>query len=246
MINSDFVLKIITEILDSDDSRKWLNHLPDLVVNNLDYTGSGVFISFQKNESGITDPGTNLVFDGLFIESPELELGATATVFITNGEIDYLEIWSHSDDYPKQELKTFRLSRKWDPTKKISPTRQATWSNGLEKAMKNSFRDIEFIEKKYDDGSISLETKKASISLWVSSANSEYTIGIDSFGECTWHSHMSLHGANTLSEQTAELLRQFGDIVMNKRRIIYGDHGCCLADSEDLEIEKAKLWNEMN
>jgi hypothetical protein len=56
------------------------------------------------------------------INSTELNISADATVFLSNGIVNYLEIWSHDGKYPDKELSDYLLSQVWvnSPKRKIT------------------------------------------------------------------------------------------------------------------------------
>ena len=86
-----------------------------LTEESYEYTGIGVFVSF-KHSCGIEQHKLaidNVTINGLEIESTSLEFGAEASVSITKGLIDYLEIWSYSGEYPTQELADYTLRQNW-------------------------------------------------------------------------------------------------------------------------------------
>src|SRR5690606_18180100 len=79
------------------------------------YTGAGVFIKF-KQENGIENyksTKSDLIFNGVTIKSPELKVGANSTLFIKDGIIDYMEIWSNDREYPNHDLKEYELKQDW-------------------------------------------------------------------------------------------------------------------------------------
>lgn len=112
-------------MLDGDNVGLMIRSQLDFLTDeNYNYKGSGLFVSFSHNDN-ITAKRIqkdNLVLYGVLIKSSELEIGADATVFVTNGIIDYLEIWSQSGDYPKRELTDYVLTQVWED----SPKRQIT------------------------------------------------------------------------------------------------------------------------
>ncbi|WP_124980483.1 hypothetical protein [Nonlabens xiamenensis] len=124
MIKSKFIQDILTLLLDGDkDGEEVKEQLDFISETELNYTGVGVFISFEHAE-GIEDFKTtksNLVLNGVTIKSPELEIGADSTLFFKNGFIDYLELWSFNGEYPKNELTKYELKQEWagSPEKKI-------------------------------------------------------------------------------------------------------------------------------
>lgn len=121
MINSKFILDILDLLLDGDNDGFMLRHqLDDLTDDNYNYTGSGLFVTFSHNDNILAKRihSDDLLLNGILIKSSELEIGAECSIFISNGIIDYLEIWSHSGNYPKRELKDYVLTQNW----KNSPT----------------------------------------------------------------------------------------------------------------------------
>jgi len=125
MIKSKFIIDILDLLLDGDNDglmiREQFDYITDETYN---YTGSGLFVTFSHSDSISTKriKKDNPVLNGVLIKSSELEIGADATVFITSGIIDYLEIWSQSGDYPKRELTDYVLTQVWED----SPKRQIT------------------------------------------------------------------------------------------------------------------------
>jgi hypothetical protein len=112
MIRSTFILNILDLLLDGDRFglaiRPQIDHMTDDVY---DYTGVGVFVTFQADETifNYRISEDRIVLDGVKITSPELALGASATLFLKEGIMDYLEIWSFDGVYPKKELGTYTL-----------------------------------------------------------------------------------------------------------------------------------------
>lgn len=125
MIKSKFILEIMDLLLDGENDELMIRHQLDCLTDeNYDFTGSGLFVTFSHNDNISTKriQKDNLILNGVLIKSSELEIGADAAVFITNGIIDYLEIWSLSGDYPKRELTDYVLTQVWED----SPKRQIT------------------------------------------------------------------------------------------------------------------------
>ncbi|RPE09037.1 hypothetical protein EGT74_18695 [Chitinophaga lutea] len=119
MLQSKFIADILELLLDGDDAGILKRQVPYLSDAEYDYTISGVFVSFS-HAAGIEqhrlDTG-RLVLDGVTIESDIIPSGATATLFIKDGLIDFLEIWSHADTYPGNVLKTYTLTQVWKGSK---------------------------------------------------------------------------------------------------------------------------------
>ena len=116
MIKSKYISDVLELLLDGDDSKVAKSQIPFLSDTKYEYTnGGGVFIRFSHSaeidEYRLAED--ELVLNGVTIESPELGIGADATVFLTNGIIDYLEIWSFDGDYPDYELTNYMLKQAW-------------------------------------------------------------------------------------------------------------------------------------
>src|ERR1700678_2466380 len=99
MIASRFILNILDILLNGDEFgtaiRPQIPFLPDA---EYDYTGVGVFVTFycDKGIDKYEMTGEKrIVLDGVTITSPELKIGASAILFINEGVVDFLEIWSH-------------------------------------------------------------------------------------------------------------------------------------------------------
>lgn len=117
MIKSRFLRDILTLLLDGDkEGLKVKGQLDFITEIEYDYTGVGVFISFNHKE-GIEKfkaTKTDLILNGVKIESPELKIGADSTLFFKNGLIDYLELWSFDGEYPNTELTEYELTQEWN------------------------------------------------------------------------------------------------------------------------------------
>ena len=83
-------------------------------IKEYEYTGTGLFVHFERQKEIEAFKIINdKILNGLFIKSIELELGAEAILFVKRGIIDYLEIWSHSGNYPKFEITKYELIDGW-------------------------------------------------------------------------------------------------------------------------------------
>ncbi len=125
MIQSNFISDILDLLLDGDkDGLLLRKQLPYLTEQEYDYTGAGLFVSFTHSDNiydfRLTSDIT--LINGVDIKSSALSIEADATVFIKDGIIDYLEVWSKTGDYPKDELSDYVLTQVW----KDSPQRQVT------------------------------------------------------------------------------------------------------------------------
>jgi len=88
------ILFAVSSRLEGDENGKAVRPQIDYLTDSeYDYTGVGLFVSFQPAE-GI--PRYNIVgskriiLDGVSITSPELKIGAAAILFIKDGIIDSL------------------------------------------------------------------------------------------------------------------------------------------------------------
>jgi hypothetical protein len=116
MIKSKYISDVLELLLDGDDGKAAKSQISFLSDTEYEYTnGGGVFISFSHPAEIVEYRLTqdNLVLNGVTINSPELEIGADATVFFKNGIIDYLEIWSFDSNYPDHELTNYVLKQAW-------------------------------------------------------------------------------------------------------------------------------------
>src|SRR5688572_10440884 len=99
MIKSKYISDILDLLLDGDDlGQKARLQIDFLTETNYDYTGGGLFVSFDHAD-GIEQYRLTLdktVINGVEIRSTDLEIAAEAMVHTINGLIDYLEIWSYS------------------------------------------------------------------------------------------------------------------------------------------------------
>ena len=106
MIKSKFINDILELILDGDEEGLLAkNQLPFVTEKDFEYTGGGLILSFDNLE-GIQNykvSKSDLILNGVLIETKEFPIEADATLFFTNGIIDYMDIWCHYGDYPKQE-----------------------------------------------------------------------------------------------------------------------------------------------
>ncbi|MGQ7869800.1 hypothetical protein [Sunxiuqinia sp. sy24] len=115
MINSKYINDILNKLIETESDYDLLKAQVDLLeIKDLEYTCTGLFVHFIKPISierfKITE---DKVLDGLIIKAKEQELDAEGMLFIKNGLIDYLEIWSRSGEYPKHEIMKYELIQGW-------------------------------------------------------------------------------------------------------------------------------------
>jgi hypothetical protein len=117
MISSKYIVYILDLLLDGDANGKALRPQIDYLTDvEYDYTGVGVFVTFHtsKGIENFRHGEDRLILDGVTITSTELRIGASATVFINKGFIDYLELWSYDGEYPKRELGDYTIKQEGD------------------------------------------------------------------------------------------------------------------------------------
>ena len=117
MITSKFILNILDLLLDGDEAGKALRPQIDYLTDaEYDYTGVGLFVTFQASD-GIENykyQEDKIILDGVKITSTEVNIGASATIFVRNGVIVTLEIWSFGGEYPEKELSNYKLKQEGD------------------------------------------------------------------------------------------------------------------------------------
>ncbi|MHA4847353.1 hypothetical protein ACX0G7_24530 [Flavitalea antarctica] len=128
MIQSKYILDILDLTFDGLEYEDLLRkQVPFLSIKHEEHTGIGLFISFLF-EPGIepyrtpTDKIFNTDIDGnrtemlngVEIINQELNVLADATVHLTNGTIDCIEIFNKNGEvYPSSELQAYELTRAW-------------------------------------------------------------------------------------------------------------------------------------
>jgi len=89
------------------------NHLlcqiDQLTLEGLEHNGNEILYKYKSALLPDKQTGENVVFDGLEIFSSELNAGASAAVFLKNGLISFLQILSHSGEFPERELTDYTL-----------------------------------------------------------------------------------------------------------------------------------------
>jgi hypothetical protein len=123
MIKSQLIKDTLDLLLDSNKdaklARAQINYLVDA---NYNYSDIGVFIKFSHSPEATLYrvAESDLMLNGVAIESPDLKAEADATLFFADGVIDYLEIWTRDGEYPEKDLKTYKVTQEWEG----SPGRQ--------------------------------------------------------------------------------------------------------------------------
>ena len=80
-----------------------------LSLEGLEHNGKEVLYRYKSSQIPEKKYGENVVLDGLEIVSSELDSGASAAVFLKNGLISFLQILSHSGEFPERELTDYTL-----------------------------------------------------------------------------------------------------------------------------------------
>lgn len=128
MIKSQLILDIFDLIFDDfEHEEKLRNQIPFLSENEIEHTSIGLFINFKKG-NGIEDykiPIENTEdkdvngkaierINGVEMKNNELKILADIDVQITDGIIDYIEIWNKiGEDYPIHEPTKYELEQVW-------------------------------------------------------------------------------------------------------------------------------------
>jgi hypothetical protein len=134
MVKSKYISDIFELLLDGDNEGIIAkNQLPYITEENFDYTGGGLFVRFSHSD-GIAKHRvlkSDLILNGVKIETTEYPIEADATLFFTDGLIDYLEAWCYLGDYPKQDLTKYTLTQNWEnsPKKTITTENGKNWQN---------------------------------------------------------------------------------------------------------------------
>jgi len=123
MIKSQLIKDTLDLLLDSNEdanlAKEQMNYLSDA---NYNYSDIGVFIKFSHTPEATKYrvEESDLMLNGVAIQSPDLMAEADATLFFADGIIDYLEIWTRDGAYPEKDLKTYIVTQEWEG----SPGRQ--------------------------------------------------------------------------------------------------------------------------
>lgn len=115
MIRSQFLRDIISLLLDGEEHILLKNQADWIEEENFEYTGSGVFVRFKLQEQGLKFKFgvNNSWLGGVLIKSEEIDIAADATLALTDGFIDFLEIWSYGDIYPSKAPDHYTLEQQW-------------------------------------------------------------------------------------------------------------------------------------
>ena len=128
---------------------------------------------------------------------------------------------------------------------------QAEYSDLLSKYFIGNFKHLKSEKKIHDDLTVDFEIKSPSgkLTLWISSMSKEISIGFeDTNGKSDWHTHMSLFGANSPTEQLNTMSDLIKQIIDSKEKIAFNiGEGYFLTDNLEDESELTTLakWDEL-
>jgi hypothetical protein len=113
---------------------------------------------------------------------------------------------------------------------------------------------LDFLKIHNDIMTIEYPSPLGLVTLWITTQGLEVTIGFDDIaGQCTWHTHMSLFGANEPNEELKTSIVLIEDIFSGKEILVYdSDIVVFLTQNpdEEMKINKSdivlsfKTWNE--
>lgn len=102
----DIIEKLISCI---PEENHLLCQIDQLSLVGLEHNGNEILYKYKSAQIPERLSSENVVFDGLEIFSSELNSGASAAVFLKNGLISFLQILSHSGEFPDRELTDYTL-----------------------------------------------------------------------------------------------------------------------------------------
>lgn len=110
MIFSKFQRDIIEHLVSClPDKNYLLEQIDFLKLEGLEHNGKEVLYRYKTAYIPEKQNGENIILDGLEILSSELNSSASAAVFLQNGLICFLQIFSHSGEFPVKELTNYTL-----------------------------------------------------------------------------------------------------------------------------------------
>jgi hypothetical protein len=116
MIRSQFIRDIISLLLDGDDEYILIRKQADWITEeNFKYTGHGVFVHFKLEEQALKYrlDMKDFWLNGVLIKSDEIDIAAEAIIDVSKGLINYLEIWSYGEMYPRKDPDHYVLEQQW-------------------------------------------------------------------------------------------------------------------------------------
>lgn len=127
MIKSQILLDILDLALEGDvDIGLLKKQIPYLTEKSFEYTNIGLYVYFEQDSSiknyriypnsitSFNQKGDEFYrLDGVEIKNDVQNILADATVHLTNGLIDCIEIWNKIGFYPKSELLQYEIYQNW-------------------------------------------------------------------------------------------------------------------------------------
>lgn len=128
MIDSKLALDILNLIFDGEkDTELFKKQIDYLTVSKIEYSGVGVFISFESDakikkykayselkNSDFANENRVTILDGIIIRNEELNIEASAMIRIEDGIIESIEIFNYNGfEYPESELENYEISQNW-------------------------------------------------------------------------------------------------------------------------------------
>ncbi len=128
MIKSTLVLDILDLFFDGEqDAEFFKTQINHLTISEIEYSGFGVFITFESNEEiykyraylnftndDFANENRLTILNGIIIENKDLNIEASATIRIEDGIIESIEIFNFNGfEYPESELENYEISQNW-------------------------------------------------------------------------------------------------------------------------------------
>ena len=109
------------------DTELFKKQIDYLTVSKIEYSGVGVFISFESDakikkykayselkNSDFANENRVTILDGIIIRNEELNIEASAMIRIEDGIIESIEIFNYNGfEYPESELENYEISQNW-------------------------------------------------------------------------------------------------------------------------------------
>lgn len=119
MITSEFILNILHLALTDDNTLASLQQqIPFLTIKEVKHTGIGLFIYLDLYNAAQVERHITTIkstpITGVEIRSDKEKVLADAVVHVSNGLIDYIEIFNkNGEDYPVTELACYEMYQTW-------------------------------------------------------------------------------------------------------------------------------------
>jgi hypothetical protein len=124
MIESKLTLDILDLFFDGEkDVELFKMQIKHLTIFEIEYTGIGVFITFECDEEiykyranlDFINGNSSTILDGIVLKNKNLNIEASVMIRLDDGIIKSIEIFnSNGFDYPKYELEHYEIYQNWD------------------------------------------------------------------------------------------------------------------------------------